>query len=152
MACSSFQIANIVQLRCNNEDDGADDLSHIRNKTYTSFVQFRVDIMNFTKCCNNKFPNSKEISKSAKTIIQLVNTDVKHIKLCSQCYKNGIHSSNPMVLLCDPPHLMVWAKTDGYNYWSAKIMSVGRGNAHVIYFGEYSECKIPVDKCFLYLL
>lgn len=70
--------------------------------------------------------------------------------MCAQCFSNAIENDNSMVQLCDPPHLLVWAKTEGSIYWPAKLMSVDGESAEVIYFGEFLEGRVPVDKCLIY--
>lgn len=139
-----------MQLRCNQVNDNADDLFAMKEKAYTSLADFKADISKFATFCRTKFPNSQSNEKSVKTLIQTVNLDLKHINMCSQCYKNGIDHENPMVELCDPPHILVWAQTTGFNYWPAKLITWKGETANVIYFGEYLEAKVPTQKCFIY--
>lgn len=58
-------------------------------------------------------------------------------------------------MVCDKPHLIIWAHMKGARYWPAKVMSVNGQQVNVRFFG----CKIqgyrkhddvPAQKCFLY--
>lgn len=122
----------------------------MKSKDYKSLSEFKSDIEKFTAFCNNKFPNSKKIQKSTKDLNKTVNADLKYIKMCPQCYENGLDRGNLMTKICEPPHLLVWAKTRGFNYWPAKVISVKGAIAHVIYFGEFLDAKVKANECLIY--
>lgn len=122
----------------------------MKEKKYNTLAEFNIDIEKFTQFCIQKFPNSEEIKKSCNELINVVESEIKQIEMCAQCFSNAIENDNPMVQLCDPPHLLVWAKTEGFIYWPAKLMSIDGESAEVIYFGEFLQSRVPVDKCLIY--
>lgn len=127
--------------------DNADDLLTMKNKTYTTFAVLKLDIKDFTQYCRKEFP---EHEQSVKELIKSVNRDLNFVNNCAQCYEHQVHYPNPMVLLCEPLHLLVWAKTKGFNYWPAKLLKLQGTNAHVIYFGEYLDAKVVAAECLIY--
>ncbi|XP_055307849.1 MYND-type zinc finger-containing chromatin reader Zmynd8-like [Sitodiplosis mosellana] len=128
----------------------AGGLRAMKDKSYSSFDDFKADIKEFTELCKKKHPNSKEVKKSSVKLVKVVASDLKYIKLCAQCYRNGIKSANSMIELCDPLHLLIWGKTEGFNYWPAKLMSVQGRKANVIYFGEFLNAQVNVEDCLIY--
>lgn len=127
--------------------DNIDDLLTMQNKTYTTFAEFKSDIKKFTKYCRERFPEHEPL---VKALNKVVTADLKHINLCSQCYENQANYPNPVCLLCDPLHLLIWAKTKGFNYWPAKLVKLQGTSAHVIYFGEYTNAKVATADCLIY--
>lgn len=77
------------------------------------------------------------------------------IEMCGQCYgrANDLTKVNDWFTeVCDPPHLLVWAKLSGHPYWPAKVIGItSTSNAlDVRFFGEHDMAKISPQDCFLY--
>lgn len=83
-----------------------------------------------------------------------MNDEIHSIITCNQCYQNAYLKPNTsFVLPCDKPHLIVWAKPKGYNFWLAKLMHIVSLDKQIVYvrfFGDHSVFDIPAGNCFLY--
>lgn len=53
-------------------------------------------------------------------------------------------------MVCAKPHIVLWAKVEGWNYWPVKMMSIKGGIVNVRFFGEHTEADVPVIKCFFF--
>lgn len=54
-------------------------------------------------------------------------------------------------MVCDVPHLIVWAHRKCARYWPAKIMSIEGQEVNVRFFGSFHKHEnVPIDKCYLY--
>jgi protein kinase C-binding protein 1 len=54
-------------------------------------------------------------SKSLKTIIKYVNTEINELEACVFCYEKSFISGDWFVQPCKRPHLLIWAKLKGVN-------------------------------------
>lgn len=146
------QLESLAEIHI-DEDDTTEvvDLTTMQDKHYATLAQFQSDITKFIKYCQTEYSDVEGIKKYAKDLEKLVNSDIEHIKLCSQCYEHSIDYPNSMVLLCDPLHILVWAQTGGFNYYPAKLMNVTtKGKTNVIYFGEYLTAQVVANQCIIY--
>lgn len=77
--------------------------------------------------------------------------EIESSKKCFECYRNAIeHPDTWFALVCDEPHLIVWAKMKGFNYWPAKLMSIDGQLINVRFFGDHTHADVPTTNCFLY--
>lgn len=53
-------------------------------------------------------------------------------------------------MVCAKPHIVLWAKVEGWNYWPVKMMSTEGSIVNVQFFGEHTEADVAVTKCFFY--
>lgn len=133
------------------------DLARIKCKAdaggYKSFDDLRADFTTFIKNCRQFFPD-KTISSAVDTLMEFVNDEIHSVITCNQCYQNAyLNPNTSFVLPCDKPHLIVWAKPKGYNFWPAKLMyivALDKQIVHVRFFGDHSVFDIPAENCFLY--
>lgn len=72
------------------------------------------------------------------------------MNLCKQCYSNSIESTTWFTLVCDNAHLLVWARTVGYPYWPAKLLSVQANQVCVQYFGGHDYSSVSRENIFYY--
>lgn len=75
--------------------------------------------------------------------------------MCGQCYERANDSSKVndwFTEICDPPHLLVWAKLTGHPYWPAKVIGITTTSNHldVRFFGDHDMAKVSPQDCFLY--
>lgn len=129
------------------------DLKQIQKKAknYKSFSELREDISWFKHNCKIHQPSSRTVLKASDEIEKYVDDEISSIQTCTECYVNA--SENPrdsFVMTCQQVHPIVWAKTDGYHYWPAKVMFNQNESVHVRYFGDHSVSTIPVQNCYLF--
>lgn len=76
--------------------------------------------------------------------------EMYNIEMCSQCFGRAIDSSDWFTEVCDPPHLMVWAKVAGYPWWPAKLIGIASNRLDVRFFGDYEMATVSAQECYLY--
>lgn len=70
---------------------------------------------------------------------------------CSECYSNASRNPNDwFVMVCNVPHLIVWAKMSSSNYWPAKVMSIDGNAVNVRFFGDHTHARGSAANCLLY--
>lgn len=91
------------------------------------------------------------ILKIAKSLLKTCKQEMGQIETCSECYANANSKKNWFVEVCDPPHVLLWAKLKGFPYWPAKAMAVnGATLVDVRFFGAHDRAWVPVKDCYLY--
>lgn len=129
------------------------DFSQIMQKKYTNFDDFGQDIQWFVHYC--RVMNHKKIKPQAEDLLQYIIDEVENIQNCEECFDNiSKHGKSGFNLACKSPHLIVWAQSDGYGFWPAKVMNVENQNnmVNVRFFGEHTaSTTIPADQCLLYM-
>lgn len=91
-------------------------------------------------------------TKRAKMLLKYVIAEIESVKKCIQCHLNSLkYRYHWFTMVCDEPHLIIWAHMKGYRYWPAKLMSVDEQQVNVRFFGSYHKHDdVSVNKCFLY--
>lgn len=70
---------------------------------------------------------------------------------CGTCYANAhAHPQNWFTMVCDPPHVLAWAKFQGCSIWPVKIMSAVGKKLSVRFFGDHTHADIAAAKCYLF--
>ncbi|XP_055306175.1 zinc finger MYND domain-containing protein 11-like [Sitodiplosis mosellana] len=131
------------------------DLAGIKDKTYTytSFFEFLVDVQWIIHNCSVLFPVKHDMVKTAKSLAKYLELEIESVKKCAECYSNANKNPDTMAwftVVCAKPHIVVWAKLEGYDYWPAKVMFVDKKLINVRFFGDRTEADVPAKKCFLY--
>lgn len=76
------------------------------------------------------------------------------IEMCGQCYEraNNPHKVDDWFTeVCDPPHLLVWAKLSGHPYRPAKVIGITASNElDVRFFYDHKIAKVLPRDCFVY--
>lgn len=117
---------------------------------YKNFDCFRRDVTMFINNCRQLYP-TEPILGALNKLMEFVNDEIYSIITCSQCYENAfLHPLSSFVIPCDAPHLIIWAKPPGYNYWPAKAMNVDGQMVHVRFFGDHSVYNVLAENCYLY--
>lgn len=89
--------------------------------------------------------------ESAKSLVDHLEEEIENIKKCSECFSNEYkHPSKWFTMVCDKPHIILWAKKMGFNYWPAKLMSIDGQLINVRFFGDHKPADVPANNCFLY--
>lgn len=52
-------------------------------------------------------------TKTLKTIVKYVNTEINELEACVYCYENSFITGDWFVQPCKRPHLLIWAKLKG---------------------------------------
>lgn len=82
--------------------------------------------------------------------------EIYDIEMCQQCYYRSNTQTNWFTAVCDPPHLLVWARINGHSdYAPAKVLGLNGGNAtskkvDVRFFGDHEMAIIPSSNCYLF--
>ncbi|XP_055306173.1 MYND-type zinc finger-containing chromatin reader ZMYND8-like [Sitodiplosis mosellana] len=129
------------------------DLTKINDKiySYTSFFEFLTDIQCIVHNCLILFSDKHDMVKTAKSLEEYLEHEIKSVKKCIECYSNANkHPTNWSTMVCAKPHLVLWAKVIGYNYWPGKCMKVEGDMVNVRFFGDYTEADVLATNCFLY--
>lgn len=82
-------------------------------------------------------------------LAKFVEDEISSIISYSECFLSAVKRM-PFTNLCKILHLLVWARSVGFCSWPAKLLMYDGEKAHVRYFGEYKNDKIPINNCLLY--
>lgn len=88
----------------------------------------------------------------ARNLEDLCRTEMYDIEMCSECFdRSNLPNHDWFTEVCDPPHLLVWARMRGFPYWPAKVLGIASDTKiDVRFFGDHSRTNMsPVD-CFLF--
>lgn len=127
------------------------DLSTILNKSYKSFFEFRQDIAWFSHNCRILFPHNVQIRDLSEYLIKYVDEEIFSVEKCIECYSNASEfPDDSFVMPCDPPHPIIWAKFERFNFWPAKLMSMDGEMVHVRFFGDHTNANVSTECCYQY--
>lgn len=105
----------------------------------------------YFSCCYTPPAEMGAILKIAKSLLKTCKQEMGQIETCAECYANANSKKNWFVEVCDPPHVLLWAKLKGFPYWPAKAMAVnGATLVDVRFFGAHDRAWVPVKDCYLY--
>lgn len=80
--------------------------------------------------------------------------EIYDIEMCHQCYYRSNTQSNWFTAVCDPPHLLVWARINGHSdYEPAKVLGLNGSGAKkldVRFFADHEMAIIPASNCYLF--
>lgn len=99
----------------------------------------------------------------AKRMEELCAKEMYDIQICDECFlrsnegefegDNGNKNAEKdwFIEVCNPPHLLVWAKIAGYPFWPAKVISqISQNLVDVRFFGEHEMSQVEPSNCFLF--
>lgn len=96
-------------------------------------------------------PRKKEVQHSAGELVSYVDEEIKSVKICNQCYENAhIYPDTSFVMPCNTPHLIIWAKPEGFPFWPAKAMTINDGKVHVRFFEDHTISDLEPENCYLF--
>lgn len=111
-----------------------------------SFIQSKI----------RSFPDGHHKTTEAKKLLKLVNAEIESCLKCLECHVNANDKTTRtrwFTMVCNMPHLIIWAHRKNTRYWPAKLMSIDDDKQQVFvrYFGSYHiNEKVAINKCFLY--
>lgn len=98
------------------------------------------------------FPDCMKRLTFARQLETWCAKEMYDIEICGQCFVRAMDLSDWFTEVCDPPHLMVWAKLAGYPYWPAKVIGItsSSNRIDVRFFGDHDMANVSAQDCFLY--
>lgn len=74
------------------------------------------------------------------------------IEICGQCFIRAMDMTDWFTEVCDPPHLLVWARVEGYPFWPAKVIGIltTANRLDVRFFGDHDMANVAAQDCLLY--
>lgn len=76
------------------------------------------------------------------------------IEMCHECYLRSNTVTEWFTDVCNPPHLLVWARISGHHYYApAKVFGLSNTTVKRIdvrFFGDYLMASILPTDCFIY--
>lgn len=93
----------------------------------------------------------KDIASAVAKLERYVDEEIESIMDCTQCYSNAFENpSESNVKLCSQVHPVIWAQSDGYDFWPAKAMRCKGQEIRIRYFGDHTVDNISYEKCYKY--
>lgn len=95
-------------------------------------------------------------TNKARGFMKLMSAEVDSVRICIWCHINANSMSmdvrkNWFKLVCEKPHLIIWAQKKNAKYWPAKVMTVENPFVEVRFFGsDHLNSNVHMSKCFLY--
>lgn len=117
---------------------------HRNRSDYESFDKLEEDVLWLKHNIAILNGSSQSITNAATQLVKLLDEEIEKIVECPDCYGKKIETP------CKNVHPLVWAQTDGYHFWPAKVMDFKNDKIHVRYFGDRSLDFLPLGKCFAY--
>lgn len=101
--------------------------------------------------CFQLISEDHEKTTAARYLLNYINGEIESIKKCAECYSQAFnYPKRWFTMVCTEPHLIVWAKIVGFNYWPAKLMSIDDQQVNVRFFGDHTHADVSAKNCFLY--
>lgn len=112
--------------------------SKLRNKQYTKFTEFHVDILTIQHNVAVYHGLQSQEMESSKLMMYDCVYDLVEIATCPDCYRHSNEKSNRnwFCIPCSTPHELVWAKQKGYCFWPAKVIKKTNQQYDVRFFGS----------------
>lgn len=129
------------------------NLDYIMRKStsYKSLDEFRMDIALFVHNLKIAAPKNSKIQTAADKLVEYVDEDIFSLKTCLECFENAVKSPDTsFTIICNRPHILVWARMENFIFWPAKAMSAANGKVHIRYFGDHTTGEVKSSLCYLY--
>lgn len=82
-------------------------------------------MLNLLIYCHFYLADNKDKMEIAKSLVDYLEVEIESVKKCAECYSNEYkYPDTYFTMVCNEPHLIVWAKKTGFNFWPAKLMSI----------------------------
>lgn len=117
---------------------------HRNRVDYKRFDKLKEDVLWLKHNCAILNGSSQSITNASRQLVKSLDEEIDKIVEFPGCYGQKI------VTPCKNVHPLVWAQTDGYLFWPAKVMDFKDDQIHVRYFGDRSIDFLPLEKCFAY--
>lgn len=88
----------------------------------------------------------------AKRMERLCSKEMYDIEMCHECYQNSNMLDEWFTEVCDPPHLLVWARIKGAQYYApAKVLGfTASKRIDARFFGTHDMSSVNQSDCFIY--
>lgn len=102
------------------------------------------------------FAGNKNNLRMVKRLEKFCMKEVYDIEMCHQCYLRSNTQSNWFTAVCDPPHLLVWARVNGQSgYAPAKVLGLNGSSAalkkvDVRFFADHEMALVPISNCYVF--
>lgn len=94
---------------------------------------------------------NQKILSSSKSILELVNLEIRSIETCHKCYAlASAYPDDSFVMACPLKHPVIWAKSNGFSYWPAKAMKFENDIINVRYFGDHEVDDVPLANSYAF--
>lgn len=119
------------------------------NSDYKSFFELRNDLSWFIHNCKILHSTKPGIMGPVNELEKFVDDEIFSIYACPECYSNAsTHPDGSIEIPCQKMHPVIWAKSNDYSYWPAKVMACNNDTVVVEYFAEHTIDNIPLQNCF----
>lgn len=83
---------------------------------------------------------------------KLCEKEMYDMEICDQCFlrSNEYKNDDWFTKVCNPPHLLVWAKASTHPFWPAKVIARARNKLDVRFFGQHEMSIVHPNNCFLF--
>lgn len=90
----------------------------------------------------------------AKRLEQFCKKEIYDIEMCVDCFERSNTEKEWFTQVCDPPHLLVWARESSRSpFKPAKVIGVGgklSKKIDVRFFGNHDMADVSPTDCYLY--
>lgn len=99
--------------------------------------------------------DNKTYVRIAKRLEKFCMKEIYDIEMCYQCYLRSNTQTNWFTAVCNPPHLLVWARVNNQSgYAPAKILGLN-GNAaarkvDVRFFADHEMALVSSSNCYVF--
>ncbi|XP_055326327.1 uncharacterized protein LOC129580149, partial [Sitodiplosis mosellana] len=135
------------------------DLSYIRNRVQISEYETPLQFLNDIRWIKHNIIASGNLAELAvaKRLEQFCKKEVYDIEMCVDCFarSNSEDRSSWFTQVCDPPHLLVWAREIGHRpFKPAKVIGVSgkslKSKIDVRFFGDHDMADVSLIDCYLF--
>ncbi|XP_031636695.1 protein kinase C-binding protein 1-like isoform X2 [Contarinia nasturtii] len=129
------------------------DLTRIKERihTYSSFAEFTTDLEWISHNSLTQCQEFDEQIETADALVDYIEEEIESLKKCTDCYRHANESPDEwFTMICSMPHIVLWAKVEGFNYWPVKFMTVNESGVNVRFFGDHTHQDVAISKCYLY--
>ncbi|CAK8681281.1 unnamed protein product [Clavelina lepadiformis] len=123
---------------------------NVKKRIYGSTEAFLADVKWILHNCIIYNGTQTKLTNIAKTIIKIAQHEMTEIEVCPECYLNACRKrDNWFCEPCHDPHVLVWAKLQGFPHWPAKALRVEKGLVDARFFGQHDRAWIPLSGCYI---
>nr|XP_009859278.2 protein kinase C-binding protein 1-like [Ciona intestinalis] len=122
----------------------------VRRNQYGCTEAFLADVKWILHNCIIYNGTHTKLTHIAKTMVKIAQHEMSEIEVCPECYLNSCRKrENWFCEPCKDPHVLVWAKLQGFPHWPAKALRIDKGSVDARFFGQHDRAWIPLSGCYL---
>lgn len=170
------EIIEYLDTKIKEKFRGLHNALNVITKNYEAANTFLGDI--FRVCEEYSKSRNKNQVAEARKLKQYLLHELRFYRLCAHCYNNEVCNGeeNGMKLvcldhfeshyflysnmelttpfvrekICENRHMVVWAKTEGFHHYPAKVLGIEDSRVHVRFFGDFALDCVDASECRLY--